>query len=185
MSSWTLSWSVSLEKQPVDVFSAQKVDKYPNPNGATAFFQGVVSLPHLRTVPNTSWMARRWAAFIPSTSTETPARACRCTATWPRTREAGLWVSPLSPETQVFSFPDYSHDPLRMLRCSSGARTAWPIFLGSGATIALGLETWRMNSGSVSFNICFYNVTKPPRRPLKNVNSMLTVSDACKKNLSF
>lgn len=88
------------------MFLVSKLDKYPNINEATAFFQGVVSLPRLRTAPNTSWMARLWAAFIPSTLTVTPARACRCTVTWPQTREAGLWVSKVSPETQVFSFPD-------------------------------------------------------------------------------
>lgn len=86
------------------LFLASKGEKYLNPTGATASIQGVACLPRLRTVPSTSWTARHWAAFTPFTLTETPARVCRCTATWPRMKEAGLWVSPASPETQVLVF---------------------------------------------------------------------------------
>lgn len=86
------------------LFLASKDERYLNPTAATASFQGAACLPRPRTVPSTSWTARRWAAFTPFTLTETPARACRCTATWPRTKEAGLWVSPVSLETQALVF---------------------------------------------------------------------------------
>lgn len=85
------------------VFLASRHERHLNPAGATASFQGVACLPRLRTVPSTSWTARRWAVFTPFTLTETPARACRCTATWPRMKEAGLWVSPLSQGNSGFS----------------------------------------------------------------------------------
>lgn len=86
------------------LFLASKDERCLNPTGASSSFQGVACLPHLRTVPSTSWTARRWVAFTPFTWTETPARVCRCTATWPQTKEAGLWVSPVSPETQALVF---------------------------------------------------------------------------------
>lgn len=86
------------------LFLASKDERYLNPTAATASFQGAACLPCPRTVPSTSWTARRWAAFTPFTLTETPARACRCTATWPQTKEAGLWVSSVSLETQALVF---------------------------------------------------------------------------------
>lgn len=51
------------------------------------------SLPTLRTAPSTWWMETRWVASTPSPSTGTSASGCRCTATWPQTGAAGLWVA--------------------------------------------------------------------------------------------
>lgn len=122
-------------------------------------------------------MGRRWAVFTPFTLTETPARACRCTATWPRTREDGLWVSPVSSETLCFS--GVSHGHFWILRCSSGDRTVWPISPGSGATIVLGLETWRTNSGLVCFKMSFYNHDKPPRDQGGHIVMTIMTNETC------